>query len=298
MSLRMISAFAAVYLIWGSTYLAIRFAIETLPPFLSAGLRFSVAGLILYAFARYIKQVPAPSPKCWGPAMIAGGFLLLGGNGNVVWAERYVPSGLASLFIATVPLLMVLLEWRWRKTPRPSFRVFLGIGIGFIGVLLMMAPDILHLGLRRVHLGGALLLLLASICWSIGSVYSRTADLPKSPYMSTAMQMISGGFLLMLMGLIQGEYAQCSWEHFSAKSLAALLYLIVFGSLIGFTAYLWLLKNAGVARTSTYAFVNPVVALVLGQALAGEQLNIQTALAAVFVLVAVVIITFYHKGQE
>jgi drug/metabolite transporter (DMT)-like permease len=290
-----IAAFAVVYLVWGSTYLAIRFTIETLPPFLSAGLRFFLAGLILYAFARIKNKEAAPQKKHWGPAIIAGGFLLLGGNGSVVWAERYVPSGLAALFIAIVPLWMVLLEWWWHHTKRPSLGVFCGIGIGFLGVWLLMAPDFLHHGAHSINLGGALLLVLASFSWSIGSIYSRKADLPSSPYLSTAMQMISGGALLLLLGLIQGEYAHFHIVNFSAKSIFALIYLVIFGSLLAFTAYLWLLKNAGVARTSTYAFVNPVVAIFLGWAFAGEKLDLQTAIAALFVLVAVIVITVYHK---
>jgi drug/metabolite transporter (DMT)-like permease len=291
---RMIIAFAAVYLIWGSTYLAIRFTIETLPPLLSAGLRFFLAGLMLYAFARFKNGESAPRKKHWGPAFIAGGFLLLGGNGCVVLAERYVPSGLAALFIAIVPLWMVLLEW-WTVKTRPSMGIFFGIGIGFLGVWLLMAPDLLHLGNHHIHLGGAFLLLIASLSWSIGSVYNRNAQLPRSPFLSTAMQMIGGGVLLLLMGLILGENAHMHIMNFSAKSMGALAYLIIFGSLLGFTAYLWLLKNAGVARTSTYAFVNPVVAIFLGWALAGEKLDLQTAIAAFFVLVAVIVITIYHK---
>jgi len=285
---QIITAFAAVYLIWGSTYLAIRFTIETLPPFLSAGLRFFLAGLMLYVFARFKKGESAPQRDHWKSAFIIGGFLLLGGNGCVVWAERYVPSGLAALFIAIVPLWMVLLEWWWHKTKRPSVGVFLGIGIGFIGVWLLIKPG-------TIHLGGALLLLLASFSWSIGSVYSRKADLPQSSYLSTAMQMIGGGILLFLMGIIQGEYAHIDFMSFSLKSMASWVYLILVGSLLGFTAYLWLLKHVGVARASTYAFVNPVVAIFLGWALAGEKLDAQTALAAFFVLVAVIVITIYHR---
>jgi len=288
-------AFVAVYLIWGSTYLAIRFTIETLPPFLSAGLRFFVAGMVLYIFGRFKNKEPAPCRNHWISAFIAGGFLLLGGNGCVVWAEHFVPSGLAALFIAIVPLWMVLLEWGWHQTQRPSNGVFLGIGIGFVGVWLLMAPDLWHLGAHSIHLGGALLLLLASISWSIGSIYTRRADLPKSPFLSTAMQMIGGGVLLIVVGLAQREYAHFHITHFSAKSIMALLYLVLFGSLLAFTAYLWLLKNAGVARTSTYAFVNPVVAIFLGWVFAGEKLDLQTAIAAFFVLVAVIFITLYHK---
>lgn len=292
---RTVIAFAAVYLIWGSTYLAIRFTVETLPPLLSAGSRFLLAGLLLYAFARLKNKESAPQKKHWMPAFLSGGFLLLGGNGCIVYAERFVPSGLTALFIAIVPLWMVLLEWWWHKIKRPSTGVFIGIGIGFLGVWLLMAPDVLHLGLHSIHLGGAFLLLLASFCWSIGSVYSRNADLPKTPFISTAMQMIGGGVLMILMGLALGENSHYHMTDFSAKSINALIYLIVFGSLLGFTAYIWLLNNVGVARTSTYAFVNPVVALFLGWALAGEKLDLQTATAALFVLVAVIVITIYHK---
>jgi drug/metabolite transporter (DMT)-like permease len=295
---RLITAFAAVYLIWGSTYLAIRFVIETLPPFLSAGLRFFLAGLILYAFARFKNGEPVAQKKHWGPAFISGSLLLLGGNGGVVWAERYVPSGLAALFIAIVPLWMVLLEWGWYKTKRPSFGVFVGIGIGFFGVWLLMAPDFLHRGVYSINLGGALLLLFASLSWSIGSVYSRNAGLPKSPFLSTAMQMIGGGVSLLLVGILQGEYAHFHVANFSGKSIVALLYLVIFGSFIAFTAYLWLLKNVGVARTSTYAFVNPVVAIFLGWSFAGEKLDAQTAIAALFVLVAVIVNMHYSFDVE
>jgi len=295
---QVITAFGAVYLLWGSTYLAIRFVIETLPPFLSAGLRFLLAGLILYAFARLKKGESAPLRKYWKSAFIIGGFLLLGGNGSVVWAERYVPSGLAALFLAITPLWMVLLEWWWHETRRPSLGVFIGIGIGFIGVWLLMAPNLLKLGTHSIHLGGALLLLFASLSWSIGSIYSRRSDQAKSSYLSTSMQMIAGGILLMLMGMLQGEWAHLHLANFSFKSILAWIYLIIFGSLFGFTTYLWLLKNVGVARASTYAFVNPVVAIFLGWALAGERLDAQTALAAFFVLVAVITITIYHKEPE
>jgi len=285
---QVIIAFAALYLIWGSTYLAIRFTIETLPPLLSAGLRFLLAGLILYAFARYRKKESAPQLRHWKAAFIIGGFLLLGGNGCVVWAERYVPSGLAALFLAITPLWMVLLEWWWHETERPSIGVFLGIGIGVFGVWLLIKPG-------GIHWGGALLLLFASFSWSIGSVYSRRADLPKSSYLPTAMQMIGGGVLLFMMGLFQGEYKHSNIINFSSKSMVAWAYLIMVGSLLGYTAYLWLLKNVGIARASTYAYVNPVVAIFLGWLMAGEKLDSQSSIASVFVLVAVIIITIYHR---
>jgi drug/metabolite transporter (DMT)-like permease len=284
-------AFAAVYLIWGSTYLAIRFTIETMPPLLTAGFRFFLAGLVLYSFARGFKKEPAPALIHWRSAFITGGLLLLGGNGNVVMAQRVVPSGLASLMIATTPLWMVLLQWALGWGQRPSWGVMIGIVLGLAGVWFLLAPDLIHLNSGVIPLGGALMLLTAALLWSMGSLYSRKAPVPSSPWLSTGMQMIAGGGLLFGAGLCRGEAMMIHPSHFSFKSLAALMYLLFVGSLIGFTAYIWLLNNVGVARTSTYAFVNPVVAVLLGWAFAGEKLTSQTGLAAVFIILAVVVIT-------
>jgi len=295
---RILIAFAAVYFIWGSTYLAIRFSIETIPSLLSGGLRFFIAGIVLYIFARYVKKEPAAQQKHWQSAFILGALMLLGGNGCVVLAEHYVPSGLAALFIALVPLWMVLLEWWWHKTQRPSLGIFFGIGIGFLGVWLLMAPNLLHVGAHQINLFGAALLLLASFSWSIGSLYSRKAHLPKSPFLSTGIQMIAGGGLMLFLSVFHGEWTHLASVHLSFKSIAALIYLIVGGSLIALTSYLWLLKHVGVARTSTYALVNPVVAIFLGCAFAGEQLDTQTILAAFLVLVAVIVITIYHRTPK
>jgi drug/metabolite transporter (DMT)-like permease len=294
---RIIIAFAALYIIWGSTYLAIRFAIETLPLFLMAGLRFFIAGTILYGFARYKNKSPRPQPRHWVSAFVIGGLLLCGGNGSVVWAEQYVPSGLASLFIATTPLWMVLLEWLWHRGRRPSAGVFAGIFVGFLGVWLLMAPNTFHPGAHPIHLGGALMLLLAALLWSIGSIYSKKAPLPKSPLMATAMEMIAGGAVLIFLGLMQNELSRSYPFQFTIKSIAAFFYLIVFGSLVGFTAYIWLLKAVGAAKASTYAFVNPLVAVFLGWALAGEALTVQTILATLVIVAAVVMITAYHKEE-
>ncbi|MDP2654398.1 MAG: drug/metabolite exporter YedA [Candidatus Omnitrophota bacterium] len=295
--LRIAAAFAAVYLIWGSTYLAIRFAIETLPPFSMAGLRFLIAGIALYVFARYVRRHPAPEPRHWKPALIIGFLLLLGGNGGVVWAEQYVPSGLASLFIATVPLWMVLLEWLWHRQARPGTGVFAGIALGFWGVWLLMAPGFSQNPHQPIHLGGTLALLTASLSWAVGSVYSRKAVLPDSPLVATGMEMTAGGACLLLLGLLQGEAAGWDPAAFSIKSVLAFLYLVVFGSLIGFTAYIWLLRAVGPARTSTYAFVNPVVAVLLGWGLGGEALTGRTILAALTIVAAVGVITFHQREE-
>lgn len=288
---RVIMAFASVYLIWGSTYLAIRFTIETLPPFLTAGLRFTLAGLILYAIVCGLQRHKAPELKHWKSAFIVGAFLLLGGNGSVVFAEHTVPSGLAALLIATTPLWMVLIQWLWQgQKPKPA--VWLGIGIGFAGVCFLILPHQLPQTDQPFPLLGVWVLLGAAISWSIGSIYSRQADTPQSPFLATAMQMIAGGILLMLLGLANGELTHYHMAQFSGKSIWAFVYLLFFGSLIGFTSYIWLLKNVGVAKASTYAFVNPMVAVFLGYALAGESFNPSMIIAGLGVVIAVIIIIF------
>ncbi len=288
-------AFTAIYLIWGSTYLAIRFTIETLPPLSTAGLRFFLAGSILYLFARLWKKEPIPTFIHWRSALITGGLLLLGGNGNVVLAQRTVPSGLASLIIATTPLWMVLLQWAFGLSKRPTIGVFAGIGLGFCGVWILLSPDLKHMTSNDIPLEGTLMLLIAAILWSIGSLYYRHAPVPRSPWLSTGMQMMSGGILLLIAGLLGGEFMMIHAENFSFRSIAAFFYLIFIGSLIGFTSYIWLLNNVGVARTSTYAFVNPIVAVFLGWAFAEEKLNSQTGLAAVFIISAVIMITLNQR---
>lgn len=289
-----ILAFAVIYLIWGSTYLAIRFTIETLPPFLTAGLRFLCAGILLFAFIRFKERGPWPTLQQWRSALIIGGLLLLGGNGCVVWAEYTVPSGLAALFIATVPLWMVLLEWLWFKGSRPSAGMLAGIAMGLAGVWILTGFG--SQSAERLHGPGAAALLVASISWTIGSLHARRVQWPSSIFLATGMQMMAGGVLLMLTGIINNELALINPAAFSFKSIAAFFYLIIFGSLCGFTAYIWLLNHAGVTLTSTYAFVNPVVAVLLGWLLAGEQLTARTASAAALIVLAVGVITFAHKS--
>lgn len=287
------AAFLAVYLIWGSTYLAIRFAIETLPPFLMAGARFVVAGALLYAWTRW-RGTPAPSRAHWPAAIVIGGLLLLGGNGGVVWAETRIPSGIAALLVATVPLWMVLLDtWR-RDGARPGRYTVAGLVVGFGGIALLVGPGQLVGG--GVDLLGAGVLVVASISWAIGSLYSRRAHLPASPLLGTSMEMLAGGVWLVLAGTLTGEWARVDLGAVSPRSAGALLYLIIFGSLVGFSSYIWLLRVSTPARVSTYAYVNPVVALLLGWALAGESLTPRTGVAVALVLAAVVAITMTRSS--
>lgn len=285
---RVVIAFAAIYLVWGSTYLAIRYAIETLPPFLMAGTRFLVAGSVMYAWAR-LRSAPAPRRPEWHGAALIGALLLLGGNGGVVWAETRIPSGLAALLVATVPLWMVLIEW-WGGGARPTRRVVAGLVAGFAGLALLIGPADL-LGGDAVDLLGTAAVLVGSLSWAFGSVISRRVALPSSPLLGTGMEMLAGGALLMLAGTILGEWGRLDPAGASRQSLLGLLYLIVAGSWIGFTAYVWLLRHVEVSKVATYAYVNPVVAVLLGWAIAGERLTLRTLAATVVIVAGVVFIT-------
>ena len=289
---RVLVAFAAIYTIWGSTYLAIHFAIETMPPFLMGSARYLIAGAILYAVTR--RQRSAPILRVhWRSAFIVGGLLLLGGNGGVIWAEQTIPSGLAALIIATVPLWMALLNWLRGDNVRPNLGVTVGLALGLLGIVLLVSPGASETGDNANPLG-VLVLVLAALSWSIGSLYSRRASLPSEPLTATAMEMLAGGALLLVAGLLTGEAGQIRLDQISPRSLLALGYLIVFGSLVGFTAYIWLLRVSTPARVSTYAFVNPVVAVFLGWTLAGEALTPRTLVAAAVIVTAVVLIVAYQ----
>jgi drug/metabolite transporter (DMT)-like permease len=285
---RILSAFAAIYVIWGSTYLAIAIAIQTAPPFLMAGVRFLIAGLLLYAWMR-LRGAPRPTLPNWRAAAVVGGLLLLGGNGAVVWAEQRVPSGIAALLVATLPVWLVLLDWARPQGQRPNGLVLGGLALGLVGVGVLVGPATLAGG-ARIDVIGALVLMFGSICWAAGSLYSRQAPLPKSSPLGMAMQMLAGGGLLVAAGTVAGEWSALDLGAISAASTGAILYLIVFGSLIGFTAYMWLLRVAPPARVATYAYVNPVVAVLLGWAVLGEAISARTMLAAAIIVGAVALI--------
>lgn len=289
---RLIAAFAAVYIIWGSTYLAIRFAVETLPPFLMAGIRFLVSGGALYAWARW-RGAEKPDWLHWRTATVIGTLLLLGGNGGVVWAEQFVPSGLTALLITSEPLWIVILVWLMPGGHRPTGGVIFGMLLGLFGISLLVGPGLLLDG-RGVYLGGAFVLFLASLSWAAGSLYSSRARLPRSGVLSAGMQMLAGGAVLTLFGTLVGDWNKLAWQSISARSVFSLVYLAVFGSIVGFSSYFWLLRNTTPARASTYAFVNPVVAVFLGCAFAGEVITPRTLLATVVIVVAVMLVILRH----
>ncbi len=291
---RVALAFLCVYVIWGSTYLAIRFAIETLPPFLMAGARYLLAGALMYVFLRGRGEA-SPTRGDWRVAAVIGGFLLLGGNGGVVWAEQTVPSGIAALIVSTVPLWMAALDWLGGGM-RPRFGVLLGLVVGFIGVAILIGPDALSLNSAHVDPFGALVLVGASLSWSIGSLYARGGHLSTSALMGTAIEMIAGGILLALVGFLAGESARLNLNNVSSNSAFAFIYLILFGSIVGFSAYTWLLRVVSPARVSTYAYVNPVIAVSLGWAMAGEALTLRTLISAAIIIASVALITIM-RGQ-
>ncbi len=292
---KLFAAFAAVYVLWGSTYLAIRFGVETIPPFLMAGTRHLTAGLLLFLWTR-IKSEPRPDGRHWRTAFFVGGLMLLGGNGLVTWAERRVPSGLAALIVASVPLWMALLDGIHQRR-RPRLPVAAGLLAGLAGLIVLVAPG-KFAGSGRADLLGAGALLLAAFCWTAGSLYSRHARLPNAVLTSTAMQMIGGGVLLWLVGLAAGEGSRLALAGVSARSLLSLAYLIVFGSLLGFSAYVWLLRATTPARVSTYAYVNPVVAVLLGWLFAGEAVTPRIALATIAIVGSVALIIRYGGSRS
>ncbi|MBI4670791.1 MAG: EamA family transporter [Chloroflexi bacterium] len=291
-----IAAFAAIYLIWGSTYLGISFAVQTIPPHVMAAVRFLVSGAILFAFLRW-RGVPTPKLIHWRSALVVGILLLGLGNGSVSWAETMIPSGLASLMIAIVPLWMVLMDWLRPGGTRPQGKVFLGIALGFAGMVLLIGPAALGLD-RPLNYTGVAITLLASLAWSFGSIYSRHADIPDNPLLLTAMEMLTGGVFLVAMAFVLGEFNGFTFAHVSSFSWTALAYLIVIGSLVAFSAYVFLLQASTPAKISTYAYVNPVVAVFLGWALNGEQITLPTLAASAIIIAGVAIITFFNTRPQ
>lgn len=295
-SMGIIVALGIVYILWGSTYLGIKFAIKSIPPFIMCGIRFLIAGALLYAWARFRGEAK-PTRRQWWSATFIGGLLLLGGNGLLSWAEQYVSSGIAALIVATTPIWLVLLDWLWLKNARPNKMIFAGLFFGFIGIVLLAGQGGENEA-YAIDTMGVIAILFAAFFWAIGSLYSKKADLPGNALLSVGMQMFAGGLLLTAVGFIGGEWQAFSFSQVTAKSWAALAYLIVFGAMIGFTCYLWLLKNAPAELVATYAYVNPVVAVFLGWALASEPITMQTLIASGVIIFSVVLITFGKRSPS
>jgi drug/metabolite transporter (DMT)-like permease len=294
-----ITAFAALYLIWGSTYLGILYAIQSIPPFLMAGTRYLCAGVIMYVIAR-LNGEPVEDRTTWKSAFIIGGFLLLGGNGAVTISEKWVPTGLAALIVATVPIDIVLLGWISGAAPRPTPLVWLGLIGGFIGVGILIGPALtLNSTQSSSHLGlGMLILVIGSLLWSAGSLYSRKVRHSPSFIMGASQQMICGGTLLSLAGFALGEHRGFNIQHVTWLSIGGFIYLVLIGAIVGYTSYFYLLRHCDPAKVATYAYVNPIVAVILGTLFAGERLTSRTIVAAVLIIASVAVVIKAQQLRE
>ena len=281
------TALSAVYLIWGSTYLAIRFTVETTPPFLSAAARFIVSGAVLYLWRRLCGD-RTPSQPEWRSATVIGLFLLVGGNGAVVWAARYIPSSLAALLVATCPLWMLLFDFLRPGGEKPGPRALTGIIIGFCGAVLLIGWS--ANGTTPNSFIGAIVVVLGSLFWAAGSIYGKTAQLPSSPLLITGMEMLTGGAALLIIALVVDEVGTFEFAKVSSRSAVGWIYLTVIGP-IAFVAYAWLLRNAPIPLVSTYSYVNPLVAIILGYFLGKEILAMRVLLAAGLIIGSVVLVS-------
>jgi drug/metabolite transporter (DMT)-like permease len=279
------AALAVVYVVWGSTYLGILYAIETIPVFFSMAIRFLLAGALLYAFSigRGDRAGDRPGRTQWLAALVVGAFLFVGGNSMVAWAETRVDTGIAALLIAAVPLWVALFD-RIANGQRLTRTTVVGLGVGFGGVALLAWPS----GSGRIDVLGALALLVSGIAWAIGSLYARRAPLPRRPLVNSSMQMVTGGALLMVVAAASGELKEIGQP--SLRSILAMVYLVLIGAVLAFSAYAWLIRSVPMALASTYAYVNPVVAVFLGWAVLSEPLSLRTVVAGVVILGAVALI--------
>ena len=282
-------ALLALYIVWGSTYFGIKVAIETIPPFFHAGIRFLISGLILVIWQRSAGY-KLPTRKQWVSTAIIGSLLLLGGNGLVAWAEQFIPSGIAALIIASVPMFLVIGEAMRPNGIKPNWQGIVGLLIGFVGIFILVGPSEISGSTTKLNPFGVTALLLACLFWTMGSIYSKSADLPKSSLMNTGAQMLMGSISLFIVSLISGELNGWDVTAVSARSIYGLSYLIFVGSLVGFVSYGWLLQNAPISLVSTYAYVNPIVAVLLGNWIGNEPLEPRIWAATAIIIGSVIFI--------
>jgi drug/metabolite transporter (DMT)-like permease len=286
-ALELAAAFASIYLVWGSTFLAIRYAVETIPPFAMMAVRCLLGGSILLAIALVRERgMVWPTRREWGGALVLGAFLFVGCHGVLAYAEERVPSGIAALCLATIPLFVPLLAWALPGGSSPSRRRSAALVAGFAGVAMLVASQGTGGGL---HPADALLLLGSALSWAAGTVATRVVPVPRSPTMGAAMPLLAGGCILTVIALASGELSSGRLDHVSGRSLGGLAYLVVFGTVVTFSAYVWLLRQVAPTRVATYAFVNPAVAVVLGWALAGESLTVGAVVASAVIVLAVAV---------
>ena len=289
-------ALIALYIVWGSTYLGIKVAIETIPPFFHGAVRFLISGLIILAWQKAAGQ-ELPTRSQWKSTFIIGNLLLVGGNGLVSWAEQFIPSGIAALIIASVPLSLVILEALRPGGVKPTWQAIVGLVIGFIGIFILAGPAEISGSATDLDTFGVVALLSATILWASGSIYSKNADLPKSSLMTTGAEMLMGSIGLLTVSILTGELNGWNPADVSGRSLAGLVYLITIGSIIGFGSYIWLLANAPISLVATYAYVNPIVAVILGYLFGNEALEPRIYLATAIIIGAVIFINRRGKPQ-
>ena len=294
--IKIILAFIGIYVIWGSTYLAIKFAIDTMPPFMMASFRFLVAGLGFLAVLMMLGH-ERPKKQHWLSAFVLGTLLLAASNGSVVMATKTISTGFISLLIAMVPVYVAILEWLENRKQKFERKKIAGLLLGTMGIVTLIGPQNLLVP-GQINWAGIALVMFGSLSWSLGTIYSRKADKPSSLMVGIAMQMICGGAVLGLVSLLMGEHTQVAHMQFSMRSILSVLYLIIFGSIVGYSSYLWLLNHVSASKVSTYAYVNPIVAIFLGWAFAGETIGMQTILSGTIILASVWLITGSKKQQE
>lgn len=289
-------ALITLYIVWGSTYFGIKVAIETIPPFFHAGIRFLISGIILVLWQRAIGN-EMPTRNQWKSTFIIGSLLLIGGNGLVSWAEQTIPSGIAALIVGSVPMFLVVLEAFRPNGVKPTWQTILGLLIGFVGVFILVGPAELTGSQEKLNPLGVIAVLSASMLWAVGSIYSKGADLPKSSFMTTGAEMLMGSIGLFVVSLLTGELNGWNVADVSTRSWLGLIYLITMGSIVGFGSYIWLLQNAPISLVSTYAYVNPIVAVILGYFFANEILEPRIWLASGIIIGAVAFINNKSKAQ-
>jgi drug/metabolite transporter (DMT)-like permease len=293
---KILFAFAMIYFVWGSTYLFIRIGVHEVPPFLLAAARFTFAGAALYGWMRF-KGTPSPSAREWASATFLGTVMFLIDYGSLFWAEQRVPSGVSAVILATIPVFITVLEIIFLRTQRLTPRLGIGLLIGMIGVAVLMLRSV-SLGEAPVDRGGAIALTIAALGWSVGTIFSRRLPLPSSKVMSAGTQMLTGGIQLFILAAIAGEFSGFRLQQVSGRAWFALVYLIIAGSLIGFTAYVWLLHYESPTKVGTYAYVNPVVAVALGYLIGGETVGPRTILGTLLIVVSVVTITTMSANSK
>jgi drug/metabolite transporter (DMT)-like permease len=288
---KLLGAFFLIYVVWGSNFLAIRYAVETIPPFLLMGVRSLLAGVCLYGWAR-LRGAERPTSQNWRTAVSAGVLLFLGCHGLLAWAQQRVPSGVAALSLATIPLWMTLLDWLWARGPRPGLSIWTGIALGLFGLGVLVVPG---RGTGTIDPVGILALLASSFAWAAGSIVGRKGRLPESVVLATGMQLLAGGLALAAVSVASGEAFRFDPSGVSLRSLLGFLYMVIGSSILALTAYVWLLRVSTPARVGSYALVNPLVAVFVGWAVGGEPLTARTAVAALLIVAGVASIVTGRK---